>query len=442
MNKMNKDFQKILILWAVSIIISWITLYSYKDIKFKNTKKLQEQQQSQEQQTQQEYEELIANENIAKPKDSNLSQKTTGDLNIIFPSFLLTDDMKKLYYNLETKGIKTNFYTTKNLSEYKRHIIGSGLSNYDVYLLPSTWLQNLELETINIWDNPKVFFHQVFNNLISVNNNKYIPYSIDPLVTITKENVNIKPNWENIFSYTTLWTQNKSYSMPLIRGIGKNDIRLLERWEWSFENHFEILKWHLESIKNTKKSSELKNMLDTENIDLPYKYNFAKLKQLTETIWKRDLNCELFPAICLISYNFWDIKFGYISDLDILQSFFSWNNNLFDIKNFPNSEISYPIKWRIFVVPDWNKNINLANEFFKEYLSEAIENNTWLRNNTFSAVNNTYEIQKNNNIYKNIISNENNFKLIQWKLEDKINQTTTEMLKWNVNPELYLNGIK
>jgi len=125
-------------------------LYSYKDIKFKNTKKLQEQQQSQEQQTQQEYEELIANENIAKPKDSNLSQKTTGDLNIIFPSFLLTDDMKKLYYNLETKGIKTNFYTTKNLSEYKRHIIGSGLSNYDVYLLPSTWLQNLELETINI----------------------------------------------------------------------------------------------------------------------------------------------------------------------------------------------------------------------------------------------------------------------------------------------------
>ncbi|HKL44383.1 MAG TPA: hypothetical protein VJ892_03830, partial [Candidatus Absconditabacterales bacterium] len=97
---------------------------------------------------------------------------------------------------------------------------------------------------------------------------------------------------------------------------------------------------------------------------------------------------------------------------------------------------------RIFVVPDGNKNINLANEFFKEYLSEAIENNTGLRNNTFSAVNNTYEIQKNNNIYKNIISNENNFKLIQGKLEDKINQTTTEMLKGNVNPELYLNGIK
>jgi len=423
-------------------LISWITLYSYKDIKFKNTKKLQEQQQSQEQEIQQEYEELISSENSNKPKENNLNQKTTGEINILFPNFLLTDNMKKLYQNLEKKDIKPNFYTIKNISEYKRHLISSGLNNYDVYLLPSTRIQDLDLENIDIWDNPKVYFHKIFNNLVSINNNKYIPYSIDPLITLTKKNIKLKPTWENIFSYTTLREQNKSYAMPLIRGIGKNDIRLLERWEWSFENHFEILKWHLENIKNKENSSELKNMLDTENIDLPYKYNFAKLKQLTETIWKRDSNCELFPAICLMSYNFWDIKFWYISDLNILQSYFSWNNNLFDIKNFPNSENSYPTKWRTFVVPKWNENINLANEFFKEYLSEAIENNTWLRNNTLSAVNNIYQLQKNNEIYQNIISNENNFTLIKWKLEDKINDTTSAMLKWDINPELYLNGIK
>lgn len=43
---MNKDFQKILILWMISIAISWVALYSLKDIKFKNTKKIAENRQN------------------------------------------------------------------------------------------------------------------------------------------------------------------------------------------------------------------------------------------------------------------------------------------------------------------------------------------------------------------------------------------------------------
>gem|GEM_PF-3088170 len=62
-----------------------------------------------------------------------------------------------------------------------------------------------------------------------------------------------------------------------------------------------------------------------------------------------------------------------------------------------------------------------------------MENNTGLRNNTLSAVNNIYHIQKQQTEYKNIISSENNFKLIyeNINLQEEFlkNTNTLELLK-------------
>jgi hypothetical protein len=463
MNKINKEFKTLLILWIVSIVISGLALYSFKDVKFKNTKKLQEnnlEQQEIEQELEQEYQELLQNNQSQTSNNNNVvdnlksSLKTTWELSIIIPQFFLNSGFLEIWNILKEKEIITTINTIPNLSQYKKLIIESGLKNNDIYLLPSNWIKDLELETIDIVDNPKPYFNPIFNDLITTTNNKYIPYSIDPIIILSKQNINIWSNRSNIFTHTTLRKQTKKSAMPLIRWIGKNDIRLLERWEGPFENYFDILYLHLtqlnsENNSNTKTEniSELKNMLDTENIDLDYKYNFATFKQLYQTINKRDQNCELFPAICLMSYNFGDIKFWFLSDLDILDSYFAQNDNSnsqnkFKLNNFSNSINNYPIKWRIFVVNKDNPNINLANEFFKEYLSQAVNNNTWLRNNTLSAINNIYNIQKNNPIYTDIILNENNFKLMYSNInlqENFIKDTSTiDLLKWDYNPELYL----
>ncbi len=455
MNKINKDFQKILILWIVSIVISWFALYSFKDITFKNTKKLQEdnlKQQEIQQATEQEYQDLLnktqtSNNNVVDDLKSSLN--TTWKLSILMPKIFLNNEFINIWNILEKKQITTTFNTVDNLSQYKNLILDSWLNNYDIYLLPSNWIDDLKLEDINIWDNPKPYFHPIFNDTITTTNNKYLPYAIDPIITLSKQNINIWLNRTDIFSYTTLRKQTKKSAMPLIRWIWKNDIRLLERWEWPFENYFDILYTHLtqlytENNTNTKTNniSELKNMLDTENIDLDYKYDFVNFKQLYQIINKRDTNCELFPAICLMSYNFGDIKFGFLSDLDILDTYFSWNQNNFKIKNFNNTENNYPTRWWIFVVEKDNTNINMANKFLQEYLSQAVNNNTWLRNNTLSAINNIYNIQKNNLIYNNLILNENNFELIyeNINLQETFlkNTNTIEMLKWDYKAELYL----
>ena len=441
---MNKDFQKILILWIISIAISALALYSFRDIKFKNTKKLW-QELDKKQKIVEEWEELFDKVENTEIPETIRNLNTTWELNIMLPDFLFNTEFKKITDKLEKKWIKTTFTNIENFSQYY-NVIKSWLNDNDIYLLPSNWIKWLVLEDINIWENPKPYFHSLFNDIISVNNNKFIPYSIDPIITIVKPNTNILDNWSNIFSYTTLWTQNKKYAMPLMRWIWKNDIRLIEKLSWPFENYFDILYIQIMQIKENNVISELKSMLDNENMSLEYNYKFANFKQLYEIIQKRDENCKTFPAICLMSYGFWDIKFWFLSDFDILNKLFSKNKNNFEIRDFNNSANIYPVKWWVFVVPKNNENINLANEFFKEYLNQSIENNTGLWNNTLSAVNNIYNIQKNDSIYQNLILNENNFKLmyesINLQEEFLKNTNTIEMLKWNYSPELYLKNLK
>lgn len=444
---MSKDARTVIILGILSIIISGLALYSFRDIKFSNTKKLKEQaqEQTETEALQQEYQDLLSNSewlNIKTETNNITNYKTTWNLSITMLSFFVNGEFLKIWEKLNKEEINIIFKQINNFSEYKRLIIDSGLNTSDIYLIPSDRAKDLELETINIWENPKPYFHTIFNKLITNTDNKYIPYAIDPTITLTKQTTNIWSNRESLFSYTTLRTQPKKYAMPLIRGIWKNDIRLIKRWQWPFENYFDILYQQINQIKNINKTSELKNMLDTEKINLDYKYNFATFKQLVDTINKRDQNCKLFPAICLMSYNFGDIKFGFLSDLDILNTYFSWNQNDFKIKNFNNTENNYPTRWWVFVIAKDNLNINLANKFLQEYLLQAVNNNTWLRNNTLSAINNIYDIQKNNLIYNNLILNENNFELIyeNINLQETFlqNTNTIEMLKWDYKAELYL----
>lgn len=439
---MNKDFQKILILWIISIVISWVALYSFKDVKFKNTRKLAEQQNKQ-QEISQEYQELLSDPNDIFNTEDKKDLATTWDIFILLPKFLFNSWFIKISKQLEEKDIKVNFKFVDTFSNYKKQIL-SWLNSSDIYLAPSNWLAWFELETINIWENPKVYFNKVFNNILNINENKFIPFSIDPAISIRRNNTKVWLNREDLLSYTAIREQDKTYAMPTIRWIWKNDIRLLERLDEPFENYFDIIYLQLNQIKKSKNISELKNMLDIEKISLDYKYNFATFKQLYETIQKRDENCKLFPAICLMSYNFWDIKFWFISDFDILDTYFSKNKNSFEMQSFTNSTTSYPIKWRIFVVPKWNEKINLANEFFKEYIKEGISNNTGLRNNTLSAINNVYNIQKNQEIYWGIIQNENNFELIYESINLQENfikdSKNLDLLKWNYNAELYLRN--
>ena len=437
---MNKDFQKILILWLISIVISALALYSFRDVKFKNTKKMLEENQK-EQEILQEYQELLSDPNEIVQPEIQKDLIKVGDLTVVIPKFFENTEFEKIARELNDKEINIDFEYINSISEY-RQLILSEIAQDKVYLLPSNWIKWMELEIISIWENPKVYFHRIFNDILWVNDNTIIPYSIDPAIIIKKSGISVWNNWESLLTFTAIWEQKKSYSMPIIWWIGKNDIKFLERWDWPFENYFDILFLQLEQIKENNNIAELKNMLDVESLALDYSYDFVKFKQLYESIAKKDKSCELFPAICLMSYNFWDIKFWFLSDFDILEKYFTGNKTMLEVANFNNSSLSYPIKGRVFVVPKWSEKINLANEFFKEYLKEWVDGNKSLWWNTLSAITNIYDEQIQEDRYKELSTNENKFRLIyeNINLQEEFvkNSKNINLLKWDYKPELYL----
>ena len=133
---MNKEFKTILLLGLVSILISGIWLYQFRNVKFKNTKELEKANQAKQEKLIQEYNELV---DVYIPTITDKLPEndliTTGTITMIIPWFLenkwfytISDKLKQENINLyikkitsyqeyqnEIKSIKGNFM---ELNEY------------------------------------------------------------------------------------------------------------------------------------------------------------------------------------------------------------------------------------------------------------------------------------------------------------------------------------
>ena len=438
---MNKEFKSILILGIIAIIISWIGLYQFKDIKFKNTKQLQKANEEKIQELQNEYNELVDTyipTITDTPVENNLP--TTGSIKVVIPWFLENQWFTTISENLKQDDINVSFETIDSYSKYETEI-KTNLKNYDIALIPINRLVWLETDSITLWENIKPYFIQLFN--LDSTTNPAIPYSIDPVITLYQNSVPEQNTREKLFSYALTWKSQKKYAMPILRWFDDLTLNLIESKKSPFENYIELLFLQLKQIKNDNDNSELSNMLNTNNIALKTKYTYQNLNTILNILKNGNESCSTYPALCTIKYWYVDIKFWFLSDLDILAKYFPGNYNLY-AWSFTNSENNYPVKWRVFVVPKWNQNTNLTNRFFSEYISQSIDWNDTFRNNTLSAITNIYDQQKQKNNFKNIISNESKFYIFTGSinLQDQIinDWRTLEMLKWNYNIKSYLSN--
>lgn len=438
---MNKDFKTILILCLVSILISGLWLYQFRNVKFKNTKDLEKANLEKQEELIQQYNELV---DVYIP---NITDKlpendlvTTGTINMIIPWFLENKGFYTVSDKLEKEEIKLNIKKVISYQEYQNQI-KSNLQDYDIVLIPTNWIQWLNIQEINLWENIKPYFVDIFNKLFDDNFNKIIPFALDPAITLYHNITAPQDTRSKLFSYSLLRKSTKKYAMPLLWWYEELIWKILQSNSTPFEYYTEILVLQIKQIKNKWDNQELSNMINTNNISLKSKYTYQNLKSITSILKKQSEYCEIFPTICTIRYWYSDIKFWYLSDFDIIENYFPWENKL-SIWNFTNSEKAYPVKWRVFVVPDWNKKTNLTKKFFSEYIWESIDWNETFRHHTLSAITNIYDKQKNYQFFENIIPNENNFYLYTWNIDIQ-NQIvndwkTIPMLEWNYSVGSYI----
>ena len=438
---MNKEFKTILILWVISIFISWLWLYQFRNVKFKNTKDLAKANEKQEEEIITQYNDLVdvyIPTITDKLPENDLPE--TWYITLAIPWFFENRWFYKISDELEKEDIKLSIKKFSSYSKYESEI-KSNLQKYDIALIPLNRTQWLDTENINLWENIKPYFIGIFNDILDSSTNTIIPFAIDPAITIYKKWVYEHISRKDIFSYTLLWKSQNKYQIPVLRWFDDLTFKLLENNSTPFEFFTELFVLQLKQMKNNSDNQELSNMLNTNNSDLKNKYTYQNLKNIVSLLSKQSEYCNDYPALCTAKYWYTDIAFWFLSDLDILHAYFPGDNTV-NIWDFTNSNNSYPVKWRVFVIPKWNQKTNLTNKFFGEYISESIGWNETFRDNTLSAITNIYDIQKQKDKFKSMIANEKKFYLFIGSINilDQIlnDWKTINMLKWNYNTDAYL----
>ena len=394
------------------------------------------------------------------PKIPIATNKTTTatTLNITMPWTFFNNAFIAMADEIQKKeNINIHYHSIDNPNTYQQYIQSNITGNdFDIFLIPLDWLDSLttkhQIKKIQIDEDTTNYVLPLFS---TYNSPQYtlIAHAIDPLVTFIAKDSHLQYNQRTMsqtLSYLNIANMPKKVSLPVARGISKNDIRLLEQNKESFPNYFSILYNFLYQFAQNKDQKSLNAMLKLSQINPDTQRDYVKFIQLIKKIQKRNQYCKIYPDTCLFAYKFSDIKFGYLSDLTIRNHFFDDSNRKFkdiDIVNFPLSSQTYKVRGRAFVInstSDKNKTPAIKT-YFNYYLQAWVTNKYALWDNILSAHNAIFDFQKSQKKYQNIMKYQKSFSLIHaWRdlQKDFLSQTNTiNLLKGEVDPQTYLNQI-
>jgi hypothetical protein len=134
-------------------------------------------------------------------------------------------------------------------------------------------------------------------------------------------------------------------------------------------------------FKTNNDSYDLQTRIDSNILQ---KYNLSDLKTISNIITTPE--CKYFPSLCFQIYNFVWIRFWFLSDTDIANTYLHNKKSTFSlIKKFPMpfSQLESPLRIRWRWMPSSLENpetINWIYEFIKQYMNNHNQYN--LRNST------------------------------------------------------------
>lgn len=385
---------------------------------------------------------------------SDLSNKVYLHIPAIFNSF----NLNKFKAKYEAKNnVVLIIKSYDDLNEYYNLLstyLSWNNSNIDIFMIPTTQINNYSSFAYKLkfsQSNVAWLFNRIFSDLIDNEDYTYIPYSVDPFVTIAKswlydEN---KPLTLSKIKETVLTSnQNGWFKIKFLFWVSLKDWFLLKTWKQPFEDYFLILYNLLFQSSLTSNDNILKTFLDFSDQQTFNVWSNSKFNNLVNINNNKNDKCNLYKKVCLMSNNNADAFFGFLSDLDAYQTYFpNWKVWIDDITihNFIQEWQSYMVKWRWFFINKNSKQLKNSVLFINDYIQESVEGNTLLWWNTFSAFNSIFDKQKMNTKFANIINYTPNFYLIASSKDLQktfMNWTKIfEVIKWTYNLELFLTNL-
>lgn len=435
---MNKEAKQFLILWILWCLISALFIF-YDDIFPEKNDNIPPTP--------------IVNQDINnKTKDLILkeNQKYSWNLNIVLPSFFYVSWFDLLATTLhEQYGFDVAYSFINTIDEYTD--ILKNQDNYDIILLPTDILEWQAFDRINLWEDITPFFDSLFTDLLKERAD-FIPFAIDPLITLYHKNTNINTtDISSLVSYVLFWEQEDTHTIPLLWWIGANDLLFLKSNKEIFENYFSILYYLIYWFSSNRDDQGLKNIIELNQKATNNSYSTKKFLSLKNSLISTNNYCEIYPGICVFALDYADIKFWFLSDLDIIKSKFSDTNitNIL-VNSFPNFDniADYKVRWWGFVSPvnEDTKQQDLKTLFFYEYLKNAMNDNYNIIKDLYTLPAIANNNKKYNFTYKNILALNNNFDLIFNDLNTQTkfisDKKVLNLLEWDYDAKKFIQDFQ
>ena len=287
------------------------------------------------------------------------------------------------------------------------------------------------------------YFSPLVGKLIRSASWTFVPYAIDPLVTIIHRQVNTNPKnfSRDLLQHTIASPRILPADIPhlwSLFGVSPTDILLGRNNKEAYPWYTEILSVFTEQAIQTKTPGIL-----TYLPQIPSR-EFWIFRDITRLVSEKFPQCATFPIPCILRYQLGDIWFTHLSDLDILRiEFPQWDRREqnYTITNFPTSSLWYPITARWFIIPQKVKSPAPAYERIKGYLLLATQQRLVSSSYTLSPFAELLETQLLQSIYRNINDQITYGYLSKFNLatqENTLRQQLRDVLDQKYNAQLFL----
>ncbi len=264
-------------------------------------------------------------------------------INVMMPKYFYNSGWKKFAQDLyNDSNIYMNFIFIDDLNSYRDKLYDTKFSDADLFLYPYDRNEKISIKTFSSEQSIQPFFDQLLYPITQTDKNSFIPFAADPMVTYVLSWLSAY----NFYEISELAVDRESVmplSFPLFFGINTEDFE----WNWFKWEYQDILRYALlHYFKTNNDSVNLELRIDS---NLTEKYNISDLRSILNVISATE--CKHFPSLCFQIYNFVWVRFGFLSDRDVVSAYFTWKKANFDnlsINPMPFAQLESPVRvwWR------------------------------------------------------------------------------------------------
>ncbi len=299
----------------------------------------------------------------ATSEENTVPQKDYTEIRLMMPKYFYTPARKDFAKDLYSwEKVHINFIFIDDLNQYRDSLSNSNFSDADIVLFPYDWNEFVKVQTFSFQKSLKPVFDDFTDDIIEDTDTSFLPFAADPMIMYMLPTANLT-GFSDIANFAYDRASQKPMSFPIFFGMTDEDYYS----KWFAREYKDIMRYALMHYFTTYRNRNNEELLSARiNSNVFENYDVSNLNTILSKI---DISeCKYFPSICFQLYDLVWLRFGFLSDSDIINTYFQPKQFKFtelQKLNFPFYQTEVPVRIRWWAIPEALTNIDTTNAVYR-----------------------------------------------------------------------------